>query len=409
VQVDIKPGSGVRNAFGQSLEGHRIVYEYDALGRLLARTHWGARPEGARDDAQRPFLAQRLFTWDGDTLLAEAGRNFAGELIWRQLYLPGGQGVDASPLVRVEKDLQASPSTETYAILRDDMGTVIGIAEEREGALQLVARVLYTPYGEAHLERGPELVAIRFDEAVTQAGGEQQKPVPGESVAGALAIQTTIALDPKTFATGLGIEVWDPVRMAWRAPPAGAFVVAAASDASEVLHILPLAGWPKGGSFRITLRPQLADGFGRPLHLPPEEATGLEVRLVIPEDGVTPPPYARTFPVRFDTIEAASDTLCEWQGSRCEPRLPGGQTSLFQGAWTDPATGLAYHRARWYDAANATWLSEDPLQDLDSPNLYAFVSWQPQMYTDPMGRCRWNDWECWGWVGEEFVLATVGF
>ena len=39
----------------------------------------------------------------------------------------------------------------------------------------------------------------------------------------------------------------------------------------------------------------------------------------------------------------------------------------FQGLWTDPVTGLAYARARWYDARNASWLSEDPAGAVDSP------------------------------------------
>jgi hypothetical protein len=43
-------------------------------------------------------------------------------------------------------------------------------------------------------------------------------------------------------------------------------------------------------------------------------------------------------------------------------------------------------RARWYDARNATWLSEDPLRDVDSPNIYAFVGWAPSMWTDPLGQ-----------------------
>lgn len=60
---------------------------------------------------------------------------------------------------------------------------------------------------------------------------------------------------------------------------------------------------------------------------------------------------------------------------------------MFQGLWTDPTTGIAYARNRWYDARNASWLSEDPMQDVDSPNLYAFVAWQPQMASDPMGEC----------------------
>jgi len=58
---------------------------------------------------------------------------------------------------------------------------------------------------------------------------------------------------------------------------------------------------------------------------------------------------------------------------------------LFQGAWTDPVTGIAYHRNRWYDPRTANWLSEDPLGAVDSPNLYAFVGWGPHVGTDPLG------------------------
>ena len=57
----------------------------------------------------------------------------------------------------------------------------------------------------------------------------------------------------------------------------------------------------------------------------------------------------------------------------------------FQGLWTDPTTGIAYARNRWYDARNASWLSEDPKGAVDSVNLYAFVGWGPHMGTDPMG------------------------
>ena len=58
---------------------------------------------------------------------------------------------------------------------------------------------------------------------------------------------------------------------------------------------------------------------------------------------------------------------------------------FFQGAWTDPTTGIAYHRNRWYDPRTANWLSEDPLGAVDSPNLYAFVGWGPHMGRDPSG------------------------
>ncbi len=90
-------------------------------------------------------------------------------------------------------------------------------------------------------------------------------------------------------------------------------------------------------------------------------------------------PFDHRFPIDYESCRAAADTL--------GGRFPGGQTSLFQGLWTDPVTGIAYARARWYDARNATWLSEDPLLDVDSPNLYAFVGWAPTMGTDPLGTC----------------------
>ena len=69
----------------------------------------------------------------------------------------------------------------------------------------------------------------------------------------------------------------------------------------------------------------------------------------------------------------------------------------FQGLWTDPVTGIAYARNRWYDARTASWLSEDPLGAVDSPNLYAFVGWGPHVGRDPMGLAvyafdgTWND------------------
>jgi len=92
------------------------------------------------------------------------------------------------------------------------------------------------------------------------------------------------------------------------------------------------------------------------------------------------PARERTFPLAYG--KDASDT----RGGA----FPGGQTFGFQGAWTDPVTGLAYHRARWYDPRNATWLSEDPLQDIDSPNLYAFVRHNPVNAVDATGRA--TDW-----------------
>ncbi len=50
-------------------QGEVVDYAYDALGRLLTRTHRGALPSGSLDETKRPFKAQRGYLWDGDTLL----------------------------------------------------------------------------------------------------------------------------------------------------------------------------------------------------------------------------------------------------------------------------------------------------------------------------------------------------
>ena len=135
-------------------------------------------PDGG-GDAGRPFMAKRLFVWDGARLAAEIGLSYADQQIWRRHYLPGPSGLDDAPQVRVETGLQsASPADTTYAFLRDELGTVIGLMEDRVigGAdpLPLLARYLYTPYGEAHVEYGPELLGVSFDEAVGLVGGVSQ-------------------------------------------------------------------------------------------------------------------------------------------------------------------------------------------------------------------------------------------
>ena len=370
VQVDIKTGGHA---------GERIVYAYDATGRLLSRTHLGQIPPGGTD-SDRPFIAKRAFVWDGQRLAAEAGLNFQNQPIWRQQYVPGQRGLDDAPLVRVEKDLQATPSTKTYAILRDEMGTPVAVVEEAPGpgsggGLRLLARYLSAPYGQRHSELGPELVAIEFDATITKVASTDQRPTANQTVAGALRIVTTSPLASASLASGLVLEQWDQAGGSWRTAPRTDFAIGPADDDPTDLRVMRLAGWAKAARYRIKLLPSITDTFGRGLVLPTGESQGVVLELAVPEDGTTPPSYARVFPLAYD--KGASDTFAG--------AFPGGQTFGFQGAWTDPATGLAYHRARWYDPRNATWLSEDPLEDADSPNLYQAFLNNPARYSDPLG------------------------
>ncbi len=353
----------------------------------------GTRSASDLDRGDASFRAKRAFVWDNDTLVAETGLNFEDGITWRRLVLPGPSGLDDAPLVRVEANLQGggSPDPHLYAVVRDELGSVIGVLDQAPaaGAPALRARVLYTPYGEAHLETGPEPLRLWFDPTLTAAGGQTQQIAPpeppateSEAIPGGLRLTTTTRLDPASVTAGLGVERYDPASGSWVAVAASA--VAAGPSASEEteLDLVLLAGWPKGGQIRITLRPQLADGFGRAFQVPAgEDPAGVRVVVTVPASG-SAPDLDRRWPLRFDSGYAAANSL--------GGAFPDGQTSLFQGLWTDPVTGIAYARARWYDARNASWLSEDPEQTLDSPNLYAYVAWQPQMARDPSGRSAWT-------------------
>jgi RHS repeat-associated protein len=61
-------------------------------------------------------------------------------------------------------------------------------------------------------------------------------------------------------------------------------------------------------------------------------------------------------------------------------------TARFQALpFADPATGLVYARARWYDAETGNWLTVDPLGYGDSANLYAYAGGDPVNGRDPTG------------------------
>jgi RHS repeat-associated protein len=392
--------------------GHQVRYDYDASGRLIHRWQLGSRPEGATDDSGRPFIEKRVFVWEGDGLAAEAAYGNPEETIfrWRKTYVPGPTGLDDAVQVVVED--AASSSVRTYTLLRDEMGTVVGLVAEDEGSdpanPPVPARYHYTPYGEAHAETGPELQRARFDRATTEAsagGATVGQAVADEraAAAGSLVLDWALRLDSATVAgnvkverlvTGLG---WLPMTADEVAVGSRPTDGISSGEASTELLVLARNGWQRGTSYRVRLASDLKDELGRRFG----RSESLEWRIPeAPANGQIPAvAFDTKIPTRYESWEAAKDTL--------DGRFPGGQTALFQGLWTDPVTGMAYARARWYDARNASWLSEDPMADIDSPNLYAFVGWQPTMATDPLGLCSaWevatNEANCWEYYKEGF-------
>ena len=59
--------------------------------------------------------------------------------------------------------------------------------------------------------------------------------------------------------------------------------------------------------------------------------------------------------------------------------------------FAEPATGLVYARARWYDPSTGSFLTPDPLGYQDSSNLYAFAGGDPVNGRDPTGEQSYKE------------------
>jgi RHS repeat-associated protein len=252
----------------------------------------------------------------------------------------------------------------------------------------LAAGSSHTPYGEAHAETGPELLRARYDNGLSEAStadGTVTQTVADDTTAapGGIRLSWSIPLDEATLTAGLVVEQLQ-AGAGWTAVPAGELAIGhrpddgtSTGDHSTNLRVLLASGWQRGTSYRIRLTQALTDRLGR--SYAQDQAQDLQWSITAASaTGPTPPvQYDQRFPADYESYQAA--------GATAGGRFPGGQSRLFQGLLTDPVTGMSYARARWYDARNAHWLSEDPMGAVDSTNLYAFVGWQPNMGTDPMG------------------------
>ncbi len=370
--------------------GHLVKWEYDALGRTFSRTHLGRLPEGLTDDCTRPYIERREFLWEGGNLLGEAGygprpegacSESTGAIRWRKSYVPGASGLDDQVQLRVESYGAGSEVTsdKIYSYIRDEMQSVLALVEERAGADTTKPpsplRYLYTPFGEAHAEVGPEVRRARFDDLLASLGSQTQVVADTAHLAGGVTIDFSLPIDTATLVGGVLVER----RLAdgtWGALTAQELALGRGTEPERLL-LLPLAGWQLGTTYRIRLTAELRDESGRSASNVPVLELAFPPPVPEGQVGSISFGFEKVFPVEYESALASGETAND--------AFPGGQNLGWQGHWVDPVTGLDMVRARVYDPRTAAWLTSDPLEDVDSPNLYGYVAGRPHEATDPWG------------------------
>jgi len=264
------------------------------------------------------------------------------------------------------------------------MGTVLGLVNDSDSTNPAKpvtpVRYLYTPYGEAHAETAPEVLGVKFvtkinDVPVTSItdllGATRTQTVADATTAasGMLRVVLSLPAESATLGSVLSVEtsitkdVWSPVAESQ-------YAIGQKPERPEEIDVLPLSGWNRGASYRVTLAPSLTDKVGR--------AMGSQQSFEWPIPGSGDVAFEKSFPLNYETYLAA--------GESAGGAFVGGQPMGFQGAYSDNLTGLQYKRARFYDPRTLEFLSEDSAMDRDSPNLYTYTAWKPSAAADTMGR-----------------------
>ncbi|MBW3670192.1 MAG: RHS repeat-associated core domain-containing protein, partial [Acidobacteria bacterium] len=124
------------------------------------------------------------------------------------------------------------------------------------------------------------------------------------------------------------------------------------------------------------------------LEIEPPAASLLEVHTHIEAIALLDVPSRLRLFARSQNLTSGSLGI----GDRSNVRAPQELGSILRwgvdnkaAPFIEPATGLVYLRARWYDPGTGTFLTPDPLGYRDSSNLYAYAAGDPVNRHDPTG------------------------
>jgi len=365
----------------------RIVYDYDPNDRVVGRIAYQKDASGTWTIETRTNVlardglpAETTFVWDplADRLVAmfdsaavRTAATLTAETGLLRQYVHGESSYDDP--VEVLIAAAAGQTPQHFLPILDEAGTG-SLQAIADASGKLVERVLYADsYGDAprylqgavadHLnvinDAGARTISIHFTEAVdatTVATG---------------AVATALDASGNSVATLSTVpSLTDAHTVTWKvdSPTWTTFTQGAQSIRISVTNALRFTAW---GTTPLQPVADWETVLGRASSLP----------------GV---PFVKTAQLAdFDATQPLYDVP--------DLYLVGRTTSVsnllfdFHGLpFRDPADGLIFARARWYDPSTSSFVSDDPLGYKDSSNLYAYAANNPVGRTDPTGE-SWSD------------------
>jgi RHS repeat-associated protein len=91
---------------------------------------------------------------------------------------------------------------------------------------------------------------------------------------------------------------------------------------------------------------------------------------------------------------------------RASGEMAKANSFRFSTKYQDDETGLLYYGYRWYDPSTGRFLSRDPIQENDGPNVYALVKNNPLNKIDILGLKTMD--ECIDFAVRKFVINSKG-
>jgi RHS repeat-associated protein len=393
----------------------RIRYFYDGNGRIVGRRAESANVTTLSDplDALQWQLetnpsilagdglpADTTFVWDpiSDQLVSVFDTNASptdpnGGLL-RQ-YLHGGIGYDDPIEVTVNFSQTAQGGLQRLYPVFDEAGTGSLQAVLNAGG-QMVARNLpQDPAGSDDVD----FAGAAIDHVAIGATKDSNNNLQTVTV----TVHATEPLNTSTFNGGFRLATFDGNGSLVRTSSATAQAVS--GDPNSARITLSASDWtaltaPNAASLSIavskTLRAQLWGGL--PILPPASGQSGImsspdypvELRDLLTSVTAFLANVASGSTDSTTIFDVPSIAIAGSAGVESDPAA-ALFTARFQALpFADPATGLIYARARWYNPETQTFISPDPMGYKDSSTLYAFGGGDPVNGRDPDGTRKAN-------------------